>query len=195
MAVQSIGPSLGAAAPDFDLPIANPWVDDDTAPTRSLAQYSGSGLVVVFTCNHCPYAIHVQSELVKVANEYMKQGVHFVAINANDPEQFPDDSFERMAERARAIEFPFPYLFDESQEVAKAYKAACTPDFFVFDKQHKLIYGGRFDETRPGQSNAHGRDLRNALDRLLADSDPISQQYPSIGCSIKWKPGNEPVYS
>ena len=194
MAVESAGIALGTAAPGFDLRISNPWVDAINDPTRSLSLYTGP-LVVIFTCNHCPYAIHIQKTLVDVANEYMNQGVHFIAINSNDPERYPADNFEKMGDRAREINLPFPYLFDDSQEVAKAYKAVCTPDLFVFDGQHALVYSGRFDETRPGRGEAHGGDLRKALDMLLQEGAALNKQLPSIGCSIKWKPGNAPAYS
>ena len=194
MAVESAGIALGTAAPVFDLKIANPWVDTLNAPTREISHYAGP-LVVVFTCNHCPYAIHIQDALVEVASIYMAKGVNFVAINSNDPVHYPADSFEKMAERARDIGLPFPYLFDATQNVAKAYKATCTPDLFVFDGQHKLVYSGRFDETRPGRGQAHGGDLRNALDALLDHGNAVNMQLPSIGCSIKWKPGNAPNYS
>lgn len=193
MAVESAGIELGTAAPDFSLETSNPWVDNHESTTRSLSQYPGP-LVVVFTCNHCPYAIHIQDALVKVATTYMSKGIHFVAINANDPDKYPEDSFAKMIQRAREIDFPFPYLFDDTQEVAKAYKAACTPDLFVFDDNHTLIYSGRFDETRPGRGDAHGGDLKRALDSFLADGSPVNEQKPSIGCSIKWKPGNAPAY-
>ena len=193
MAIESAGISLGTPAPDFDLSIANPWVDKHSSPTRSKSLYDGP-LVVIFTCNHCPYAIHIQESLVKVASTYMDKNIHFVAINSNDPVNYPDDSFDNMVIRAREVEFPFPYLFDETQEIAKSYKAACTPDLFVFDKNHTLVYSGRFDETRPGKGVAHGGDLKNALDALLAEKTPARQQLPSIGCSIKWKKGNSPDY-
>ena len=193
MAVESAGIELGTPAPDFNLESANPWVDALEGTTRSLSQYTGP-LVVVFTCNHCPYAIHIQDALVNVATDYMSKGVSFVAINSNDPDKYPDDSFEKMITRAQEVSFPFPYLFDDTQDVAKAYKAACTPDLFVFDENHSLIYSGRFDETRPGRGHAHGGDLKRALDSLLSDGTPVNEQKPSIGCSIKWKPGNAPAY-
>lgn len=193
MAVESAGIALGTPAPEFDLPISNPWVDEHDSPTRSLSSYEGP-LVVIFTCNHCPYAIHIQDALVQVASEYMGKGVQFVAISANDPVNYPEDSFDKMTQRAREKEFPFPYLFDESQDVAKAYKAACTPDLFVFDQSHALVYSGRFDETRPGRGSAHGGDLKRALDSLLTEGTPVNEQLPSIGCSIKWKKGNAPDY-
>ena len=196
MAVHSNGIAPGTVAPGFNLEISNPWVDDRAGPSRSLDAYTDApALVVLFTCNHCPYAIHVQSALVKLASDYMAKGVAFVAINANDPQRYPADRLEEMTKRAKDIEMPFPYLFDASQEIAKAYQAACTPEFFVFDGNQALVYSGRFDETRPGQGQAHGGDLKSALDAVLSGSPPVEHQLPSIGCSIKWKPGNEPDYS
>ena len=192
MAVYSAGISLGTDAPHFDLPIANPWIDDDLSATRSLSLYTKGPLVVIFTCNHCPYAIHIQSALVKVAGTYLEKGVHFIAINSNDPVRYPEDSFLNMKERAREINLPFPYLFDESQDVAKSYQAACTPDLFVFNEERKLVYSGRFDETRPGKGTAHGSDLTRSLDLLLSSQPITGEQFPSMGCSIKWKPGNAP---
>ena len=194
MAAESIGISLGSQAPAFDLAVSNPWIDQINGPSRSLSHYPGP-LAVIFTCNHCPYAVHIESVLAQVAQEYLPKGIHFVAINANDSERYPDDSFDKMAIRAKEVPFPFPYLYDESQEVAKAYKAACTPDLFVFDTKHKLVYSGRFDETRPGKGVAHGLDFKKALDSVLDSDSTLSLQLPSIGCSIKWKPGNAPEYS
>ncbi|NBB72164.1 MAG: redoxin domain-containing protein [Bacteroidetes bacterium] len=186
---------LGQSAPDFSLPIANPSVDDLKGGTRRLGDYADAeALVVVFMCNHCPYVKHLEDALVDTARAYQAQGVQFVGISSNDAEQYPDDSFERMAERAREKDYSFPYLYDESQEVAQAYKATCTPDFFVYDADRKLVYRGRFDATRPNQGDAAtGRDLRQALDELLDDGEVHIEQKPSMGCNIKWKPGNEPV--
>lgn len=178
---------LGMQAPAFELPAANPDVEDG-GPTRSLDDYADAeALVVVFTCNHCPYARHVEDALIRTARAYEARGVRFVAISSNDPEAYPEDSFESMAARARAKNYPFPYLFDESQEVARAYGAVCTPDFFVFDRDRVLVYRGRFDETRPGQGTATGRDLRAALDQLLDTGEVTVEQFPSMGCNIKWK--------
>lgn len=184
---------LGTEAPAFDLPAANPDVDDRGGDTRRLEDYDDAGaLVVIFTCNHCPYARHVEDGLIETAKAYVDRGVQFVAISSNDADQYPDDSFDAMAQRADAEGYPFPYLFDESQEVAHAYGAACTPDIFVFDSDRKLAYRGRYDETRPGQGTATGRDLRAALDELLESGEVTIDQHPSIGCNIKWKPGNAP---
>ena len=179
---------LGIEAPPFDLPAANPQVDDIDRATRRLDDYADAGaLVVVFTCNHCPYAIHVEETLLEVARAYQERGVPFVAINANDAEHYPDDSFENMARRAQQKGYPFPYLYDASQDVARAYGAECTPDFFVYDRARRLVYRGRFDETRPGQGLPTGHDLRQALDQLLDTGEVTMEQYPSIGCNVKWR--------
>ncbi|MFB6231245.1 MAG: thioredoxin family protein [Salinibacter sp.] len=187
---------LGHPAPDFSLPAANPDVDDRGGETRSLADYRDAEvLVVVFMCNHCPYVQHIEDALLDVAREYQEQDVQFVGICSNDPERYPDDSFESMAERAREKNYPFPYLQDETQEVAQAYEAACTPDFYVFDENRTLAYRGRFDETRPDGDEAHGADLRQALDELLETGQVTTEQFPSMGCNIKWKPGVEPAHT
>ncbi len=179
---------LGAEAPPFELPAANPTVDDIARATRRLDDYADAeALVIVFTCNHCPYAVHVEEALLEVARAYQERGVPFVAINANDAEHYPDDSFENMARRAQQKRYPFPYLHDESQEVTRAYGAECTPDFFVYDRARRLVYRGRFDETRPGQGTPTGRDLRQALDQLLDTGEVTMEQYPSIGCNVKWR--------
>ena len=181
---------LGRPAPAFDLPAANPTVDDRGGDTRALSDYDDAEvLVVVFTCNHCPYAQHVEDALVSVARDYEERGVQFVAICSNDTKSHPEDAFDHMAERARQKGFPFPYLRDESQEVARAYEAVCTPDFFVYDAGRALAYRGRFDETRPGQGAATGRNLRCALDELLDEGRVAMEQRPSMGCNIKWKEG------
>ena len=194
MAVASNMPALGAKATAFDLPIANPWVDNHKTDTRSLDLYSDADvLVVVFTCNHCPYAIHVEATLIDIARTYAGHGVQFVAISSNDPEQYPEDSFEHMAARARAQNYPFPYLWDKTQEAAHAYGAACTPDFFVYDRKRTLVYRGRMDETRPGLGDAHGTELKAALDQIINTGQGPEAQYPSMGCSIKWYPGNAPA--
>lgn len=192
MAVHSeIADDLGKLAPAFHLPTANPWIDEFEGPDRSMEMYpSAKAFVIVFTCNHCPYAVHVQDALVETARDYQDKGVQFIAISANDPVQYPDDGFDAMAERAREIGMTFPYLFDETQETARAYGAACTPDFFVCDSDGTFFYRGRFDETRPGMGRAHGGELKAALDAYLADGRVISDQIPSMGCSIKWKASN-----
>ncbi len=176
---------LGTAAPDFSLP--------DTVSGRrvSLADVkTGKGLVVMFLCNHCPYVIHVNPEIVRVAKEYMAKGLGFVGISSNDVENYPDDAPDKMKLIAEQLGYPFPYLYDESQEVARAYDAACTPDFYVFDKDLKLAYRGRIDDSRPKNDNPlTGKDLRSALDAVLAGKPVSEMQYPSGGCNIKWKQG------
>lgn len=187
---------LGRSAPDFSLPAANPDVDDRGGSHRSLSDYEDAeALVVVFMCNHCPYVKHIEDALLDVARTYQDRGAQFVGICSNDAERYPDDSFEKMAERTEVKDYPFPYLQDESQEVAQAYEAACTPDFFVFDADRRLVYRGRFDETRPDQGTPDGADLRQALDEVLADGEVTMKQKPSMGCNIKWKPGVEPAHA
>lgn len=186
---------LGQTAPSFTLPVANPKVDEHSGNTRSLGDYDDASiLVVVFMCNHCPYVQHLEDELLDVAREYQSGDVQFVGICSNDPEEYPDDSFENMAERANDKDYPFPYLQDESQEVAQAYEAACTPDFYIFDADRTLVYRGRFDETRPDEGEPHGTDLRQALDELIEQGEVTMEQKPSMGCNIKWKPDVEPTH-
>ena len=181
-------PALGDAAPAFDLPAANPQADDRTGDARSLTDFAEADvLVVVFTCNHCPYAQHVEPALIDLAEEYQQRGVAFVAISSNDAETHPRDSFDNMAERAEAKGYPFPYLYDETQEVAHAYGAVCTPDFFVYGDDRTLAYRGRFDATRPNKGTPTGEDLRAALDELLEKGEVTGEQHPSVGCNIKWK--------
>ena len=179
---------LGSAAPSFSLPN----VDGQTV---SHSDFAGKPLLVVFMCNHCPFVIHLRDALVKFANEYREKGLAIAAISSNDVATHPDDSPARMKEDAKKYGYSFPYLYDESQAVAKAYQAACTPDFFLFDKQHKLVYRGQFDDSRP-QSGLPitGADLRAACDAVLAGKKVSDQQKPSIGCNIKWKVGKEPRY-
>lgn len=189
MALTTSGtPDLGAQAPAFSLPTANPGADDLGAGTRSLGDYADAeALVVAFICNHCPYVHHVEDAFVELARRYQERGVQVVAISSNDAEAYPADSFEAMEERARAHGYPFPYLYDASQDVAKAYGAVCTPEFFVFGKDRSLVYHGRFDATRPGHGTATGADLAAALDATLAGEPPVSPQYPAMGCNVKWK--------
>jgi len=177
--------SLGTIAPQFTL------ADTVSGKPMSLDELkSDKATVVMFICNHCPYVKHINSELVRVGNDYMAKGVSFVAISSNDVEQFPDDGPGPMKEVAQTLGYPFPYLFDESQDVAKAYKAACTPDFFIFDKELKLVYRGQFDGARPKNDVAiTGRDVRQALDSVLSGEPVSDQQMPSMGCNIKWKNG------
>jgi len=187
---------LGHPAPDFSLPAANPEVDDRGDDRRSLTDYDDAEvLVVVFMCNHCPYVKHIEDALLEGAREYQPRGVQFVGICSNDAERYPDDSFDSLAERAQEKDYPFPYLQDESQEVAQAYEAACTPDIYVFDADRTLAYRGRFDETRPDDGEPHGGDLRQALDELLEAGEVTMEQHPSMGCNIKWKPDQKPAHA
>lgn len=193
-ATESQMPSLGTPAHAFDLPIANPQVDERPGDMRSLDDYADAEvLVVAFLCNHCPYVHHVEPALIDLARTYASRGVQVVGICANNAETHPQDAFKPMAERARQKEYPFPYLRDASQETARAYGAACTPDFFVYDAGRTLVYRGRFDETRPNQGEPTGADLRRALDAVLAGEDVPGEQFPSVGCGIKWKPGMAPA--
>jgi peroxiredoxin len=183
---------LGVAAPEFSLP------EPLTGKLRNLDDFRGNkGLVIVFMCNHCPYVKHIQQGLIDFANDYQQRGIQLVAINSNDVENYPDDAPDKMAEDAKGLAYPFPYLFDEDQSVAKAYQAACTPDLYLFDQDLKLVYRGQFDSSRPRVENplpVTGEDLRHAADALLAGEEPVLNQIPSLGCNIKWKPGNEPDY-
>lgn len=180
---------LGTAAPDFALP-------DTEGRTVSPADFrDAAALVVVFLSNHCPYVKHVRAGLAEVAARYGARGVAFVGINSNDVERYPADSPEEMRREKEEVGYPFPYLFDGTQEVARAYRAACTPDFFLFDGERRLVYRGRFDASRPrGDAPVTGQDLRAALDAVLEDRPVPAEQTPSIGCSIKWRPGNEPEW-
>ncbi|HXK12271.1 MAG TPA: thioredoxin family protein [Vicinamibacteria bacterium] len=180
---------LGAPAPAFDLP-------DPAGRRWSLAGFERSeALLVAFICNHCPFVKHVRSGFASLAAEYQRRGVAVVAIAANDAQAYPEDGPEGMTAEAKEAGYTFPYLFDETQDVAKAYGAACTPDFFVFDRQRRLFYRGQMDGSRPGNPvPVTGKDLRAALDALLAGRPSPEDQRPSIGCNIKWRPGNEPAY-
>lgn len=174
---------LGTTAPPFSLP--------DTVSGKMISLVSleaGQPKVIMFLCNHCPFVIHVNPELVRLANDYIKKGVQFVAISSNDATSYPQDGPEKMKETAERLAYPFPYLYDEGQDVAKAYDAACTPDFYVFDQQNTLVYRGRLDDSRPGNGvPLSGTDLRNALDAILSGQVVSGMQYPSAGCNIKWK--------
>jgi peroxiredoxin len=180
---------LGTQAPDFTLP------DAEGNPV-SLSDFDeAKALVVVFMCNHCPFVKHVIDGLVRLAREYQPRGVAVVGISANDVNEFPDDRPEKMAEFARERGFTFPYLYDETQDVAKQYHAACTPDFFVFDEDQRLVYRGQMDDSRPGSDvPVTGADLRAALNAILAGQPVPEEQKPSMGCNIKWRAGNEPDY-
>jgi thiol-disulfide isomerase/thioredoxin len=152
-------------------------------------------LLVAFICNHCPYVKHIRSAFAELAKEYQAQGVGVVAINSNDADSYQEDRPEKMAEEIKQVGYKFPYLYDESQEVAKAYRAACTPDFYLFDGDRRLVYRGQFDDSRPGNGRpVTGADLRAALDAVLAGRPVSSNQRPSLGCNIKWKRGNAPDY-
>jgi peroxiredoxin len=189
VAVNSTMLPLGTQAPDFRLP-------DTSGKLVSLSQFTGaSALLVVFMCNHCPYVKHIRSGLAQLARDYLTRKVAIVGINSNDVVNHPDDSPARMAEEAMSAGYLFPYLFDETQAVAKAYRAACTPDIYLFDKNQKLVYRGQFDDSRPGNGiPVTGKDLRHALEAVLSGKPLPSGQKPSIGCNIKWKPGSEPDY-
>jgi peroxiredoxin len=174
---------LGTKAPDFNLP------DTISGELKSLAELKSDVVtVIMFICNHCPYVKHVNDQLVQLAQDYQPEGVSFIAISSNDPETYPEDAPERMKEVGIQLGYPFPYLFDETQDVARAYSAACTPDTYIFDQDLKLVYRGQLDGARPGnQIPVTGVDVRNALDALI-NGEPVDQnQRPSMGCSIKWK--------
>lgn len=180
---------LGTVAPGFRLP-------DTQGRTVSLDDFhEAEGLLVIFMCNHCPYVKHIRVALAALTREYQAKGLATVGINSNDADKYADDSPAKMAEEVAAAGYVFPYLYDASQAVAKAYRAACTPDFFLFDKNRKLVYRGQFDDSRPGNGvEVTGRELRAAIDAVLAHRPVNSDQKPSLGCNIKWKPGNEPNY-
>ncbi|HOW62368.1 MAG TPA: thioredoxin family protein [Candidatus Contendobacter sp.] len=181
---------LGTPAPAFNL------TEPATGCTVTLADFQNApALLVIFMCNHCPFVKHIREGLVRFAREYQARGLAIVAISANDVANHPNDSPAKMAEDARAFGYPFPYLYDETQAVAQAYRAACTPDFFLFDAGRTLVYRGQFDGSRPGNNvPVTGADLRAAADAALAGQPAPSDQKPSIGCNIKWKAGNEPDY-
>jgi peroxiredoxin len=190
--------ALGTKAPSFTL-------KNTEHSVTSLSDFNGAkALVVLFICNHCPYVIHIAPTLAKLAATYKEKGIEFVAINSNDTDTYPDDSFDNMIKEKALQGYTFPYLFDETQEVAQAFDAACTPDIYVFDQEQKLAYRGQFDSTRPTRissgnydsqtSPATGQDLVKAIDELLAGNKVDTKQTASIGCNIKWKAGNEPQY-
>ncbi len=175
--------SLGTSAPAFALR------DVVSEEVYSLDSFKGEkALLVMFICRHCPYVVHVQDELARIGETYQDSGLGIVAISSNDPGQYPDDAPERLKEMAHRLHFVFPFCFDETQAVARAYKAACTPDFYLFDAHHRLAYHGQLDDSRPGNGKpVTGRDLRAAIDAVLAGRPVDANQKPSIGCSIKWK--------
>lgn len=174
---------LGSKAPDFCL---RDSVSGENIGYQSIK--GAVGTVVLFLCNHCPYVIHVNEELVKIANEYTQKGIGFVAISSNDVEKYPDDAPDKMRIVAKVLRYPFPYLYDESQDVARSYDAACTPDIYLFNEDDLLFYRGRLDDSRPNSGTPlTGYDLRHALDALINKETAPSLQYPSVGCNIKWK--------
>ncbi|MDB6016721.1 MAG: Alkyl hydroperoxide reductase and/or thiol-specific antioxidant family (AhpC/TSA) protein [Pedosphaera sp.] len=180
---------LGTTAPDFRLPDTNGKIvardDFKNAPA----------LLVIFMCNHCPYVKNIRAGLAQLGRDYLPKGVAIVGISSNDVADYPADSPAKMKEEAQAAGYTFPYLYDETQAVARAYRAACTPDIYLFDRQQKLVYRGQFDESRPKTTiPVTGKDLRAALDAVLANKPVPADQQPSIGCNIKWKAGNEPDY-
>jgi len=183
MAAETTPIPLGFLAPDFTLP--------DTISGKMIRleeARSDTATVIMFICNHCPYVVHVLDGIIKLANDYQPRGISFIAISSNDVSRYPEDSPEKMKELAEAKSFPFPYLYDESQEVARAYHAACTPDFSIFDNQMRCVYRGQMDDARPGNGKmVSGIDIRNALDAILAGNPVNKNQKPSIGCSLKWK--------
>lgn len=183
-------PELGLPAPDFSLP-------DPSGRIYSLQDFTDAkALLVVFMCNHCPFVIHLREALSAFAREYQAKGLAVVGINANDITNRPDDSPAMMAEEINRAGYTFPYLFDETQQTAMAYQAACTPDFFLYDGDRKLVYRGQFDGSRPGNDvPVTGADLRAAAEAVLAGEAIAEQQSPSLGCNIKWRPGNEPDYA
>lgn len=181
--------ALGTVAPAFRLP-------DTTGKKVALEDVAkGRGTLVIFLCNHCPFVKHLRQGLADFAREYSARGLSIVGISSNDVASHPEDSPEKMVEEARSAGYVFPYLYDEDQTVAKAYQAACTPDFFLFDAERKLVYRGQFDASRPGNGvPVTGSDLRAAADAVLGGRKPAADQKPSLGCNIKWKPGNAPKY-
>ena len=186
-AVESQMLELGTPAPEFSLP-------DPDGQLHGLPD-AANAYLVMFICNHCPFVKHVCEELARLGKDYDEQGVAIVAINSNDTDKYPADGPEQMRQEAQAHGYTFPYVLDADQSVAQAYRAACTPDFYVFDAGRKLVYRGQLDGSRPGNDIAvDGRDLRAALDAVLADQTVDANQAPSIGCNIKWRPGNEPDY-
>jgi len=189
-AVNSTMLELGTKAPKFSL------ADTVTGKNVQLKDFRGNkALLVMFISNHCPYVKNIKEGITEYAKDYLPKSVGIVAISSNDIENYPDDSPEKMKEDAEKYGYPFPYLWDKTQEVAKAYKAACTPDLFLFNEKHELVYRGQFDSSRPSNDKpVTGEDLREATDKVLAGEKVPEDQTPSIGCNIKWKEGNEPEY-
>ncbi|MFC1585163.1 thioredoxin family protein [Fibrobacterota bacterium] len=191
-AVPSTMLELGTRAPGFQLPDT---AHDSREVSLETAARGAKATLAVFLANHCPYVKHIISELVTTIKDYQSRGLAAVAISSTDIQNYPDDSPEKMTELARELKFTFPYLYDEGQEVAKAYRAACTPDLYLFDAELKLVYRGQFDDSRPGNTiPVTGKDLRAAIEAVLEGREVPQEQIPSIGCNIKWKKGNEPEY-
>ncbi|MEA5596459.1 thioredoxin family protein [Rivularia sp. UHCC 0363] len=182
--------SLGTKAPDFQLP------DVVSGETISLSTFTGKkAILVMFICRHCPFVKHLEEELARLGKDYFQSDLGIVAISANDVKNYPDDAPDLLKTMAMELDFKFPLCYDETQETAKNYTAACTPDFFLFDKSLKLFYRGQLDDSRPSNGKPlTGKDLRNAIDAVLTGKSLTEEQKPSIGCNIKWKPGNEPNY-
>ena len=191
MAMTSTILPLGTTAPPFDLP------DVVTGQRYSLDSFTAkTGLLVMFICRHCPYVVHVEHELAKLGQDYQDTNLGIIAISSNDPITYPDDAPPRLREMAVCLGFTFPFCHDETQDVAKAYRAACTPEFYLFDRDRRLAYHGQLDDSRPGNNKpVTGRDLRAAIQAVLTGKPVDSNQRPSIGCSIKWKPGHAPPYA
>jgi peroxiredoxin len=188
VAVNSTMLPIGTAAPNFSLP-------DTNGKTVSLADFRGRPVLVMFICNHCPFVKHIRSGLAQLGRDYQSRKIGIVAISSNDVANYPDDSPAKTKEEAQKAGYVFPYLYDETQNVAKAYRAACTPDFYLFDTEHRLVYRGQFDDSRPSNSlPVTGKDLREAVDAVLSGKEVLATQKPSIGCNIKWKTGQEPDY-
>jgi peroxiredoxin len=191
MAQASVMLPLGTCAPSFALR------DVVSGRVYSLDSFAGKpALLVMFICQHCPYVVHVQDELARIGRDYAESRLGIIAISSNDPQSYPEDAPERLREMAERLAFRFPLCVDDTQEVAKSYRAACTPDFFLFDEQRRLVYRGQLDDSRPGNNRpVTGKDLRAAIDAVLAGQAVDGHQKPSIGCGIKWKPGNAPSYT
>lgn len=191
MAIASVMLPLGSVAPPFALP------DVVSSQICSLDSFAGkTALLVMFICRHCPYVVHVEQEIAKIGRDYRDSNLGIVAISSNDASRYPDDAPPRLKEMAMRLGFAFPFCVDETQDVAKAYRAACTPDFYLFDQDRQLVYRGQLDESRPGNNKpVTGRDLRAAIDAVLEGKPVDRNQKSSVGCSIKWKPGNEPSYA
>ena len=191
MATSSAMLPLGTAAPPFSLH------DVVSGQSYSLDSFSDKNpILIMFICRHCPYVVHVQEELARIGRDYRDRGLGIIAISSNDPVGYPDDAPPKLKEMALRLGFTFPFCHDDTQEVAKAYHAACTPDFYLFDRDRRLVYRGQLDDSRPGNNKlVTGRDLRAAIQAVLAGKSTDGNQRPSIGCSIKWKPGHAPPYA